>query len=160
MGELIQRGAQSVAVSLGGDVRVAGEGPHGGAWEIPVVRPTDEVVLGIFPLVNEALVQSTTCYRTWRGSDRELHHLIDPTTGWPAETGLAAVVVTGPKAARSEAFAKAALIAGPTDGAALLDGAGLDGWLIARDGMVRGTDRVAADLGDAQLRSVATVATS
>jgi thiamine biosynthesis lipoprotein len=146
--ELVRRGARSVAVSLGGDVRVGGEGPHGdGAWHVPVVRPTDEAVLGTFPLVDEALVQSTVCYRTWRGADRQLHHLIDPRTGWPAETGLAAVVVTGPDAARSEAFAKAALIAGPVDGPALVDGAGLDGWFIATDGTVTGTPRVAADLG-------------
>ena len=148
VGELVRRGARSVAVSLGGDVRVGGEGPHGdGAWHVPVVRPTDEAVLGTFPLVDEALVQSTVCYRAWRGADRQLHHLIDPRTGWPAETGLAAVVVTGPEAARSEAFAKAALIAGPVDGPALVDRAGLDGWFIATDGTVRGTHRVAGDLG-------------
>ena len=56
------------------------------------------------------------------------------------------MVVTGPRAARSEAFAKAALIAGPVDGPALLDEAGLDGWFMATDGTVRGTPRVAADL--------------
>lgn len=144
---LVERGARSVAVSLGGDIRVAGEGPHeDGAWRVPVVRPTDEAVLGTFPLVDEALVQSTVSIRSWTMGGRRLHHLIDPRTGRPAETGVASVVVTGPSAARSEAFAKAALIAGPLDGPALLDEAGLDGWFIAGDGTVRGTARVAGDL--------------
>jgi thiamine biosynthesis lipoprotein len=146
--ELVRRGARSVAVSLGGDVRVAGEGPHeDGSWQVPVVRPTDDVLLGTFPLVDEALVQSTTCIRSWRAAGRRLHHLIDPSTGWPAETGVVAVVVTGPGAARSEAFAKAAVVAGPDAGPVLLDDAGLDGWFIAADSTVSGTHRVASDLG-------------
>ncbi len=145
--ELVLRGARSVAVSLGGDVRVAGEGPHrDGSWLVPVHRSTDGAWLGEFPLVDEAIVQSTTRVRSWTAGGRRLHHLIDPATGWPADTGLAGVVVTGPGAARSEVFAKAALIAGPLDGPALLDEAGLDGWFIADDGSVQGTARVAADL--------------
>ena len=64
--ELEARGARSVAVSLGGDVRVAGEGPHAdGTWLIPVMRPTDGARLGEFPVVDEALVQSTVCIRSW-----------------------------------------------------------------------------------------------
>jgi thiamine biosynthesis lipoprotein len=145
--ELVRRGARSVAVSLGGDVRVAGEGPHAdGAWAVPVVRPTDDAPLGTFPLVDEALVQSTVSIRSWTAGGRRLHHLIDPRTGWPADTGLASVVVTGPRAARSEVFAKAALVAGPAAGPALLDDAGLDGWFIAVDGTVTGTRWVASDL--------------
>jgi len=154
---LVAQGAQSVAVSMGGDVRVAGEGPHvDGAWLIPVVRPTDEALLGTFPLVDEALVQSTICFRTWMAGGRQLHHLIDPHTEWPADTGVAAVIVTGPQAARSEAFAKAALIAGPVDGPALLDEAGLDGWFIALDGTVTGTPRVASDLASGPLADPST----
>jgi thiamine biosynthesis lipoprotein len=146
--ELLARGARSVSVSLGGDVRVAGEGPHAdGCWLVPVLSPSDDVELGVFPLVDDALVQSTTCIRSWRAGGRVLHHLIDPRTGWPADTGVMAVVVTGPRAAEAEAFAKAALVAGPEAGPALLEGAGLDGWFITADGRVQGTPRVAADLG-------------
>jgi thiamine biosynthesis lipoprotein len=144
---LVAQGARSVAVSMGGDIRVAGEGPHvDGSWLIPVMRPTDDALLGTFPLVDEALVQSTISLRSWTAGGRRLHHLIDPRSGWPADTGVMAVVVTGPTAARSEAFAKAALIAGPVAGPAMLDEADLDGWFIAGDGSVSGTHRVAADL--------------
>ncbi|MEI7591640.1 MAG: FAD:protein FMN transferase [Actinomycetes bacterium] len=147
---LIAQGARSVAVSMGGDIRVAGEGPHGDrAWLIPVHRPTDDVLIGTFPLVGEALVQSTTCFRTWTRSGQTLHHLIDPATGWPADTGLVSVIVTGPSAARSEAFAKAALIAGWSAGQALVEGADLDGWFIGSDGQVVGTSRVRDDLDPA-----------
>ena len=146
--ELMARGARSVSVSMGGDVRVAGQGPHtDGCWLVPVLSPIDDVELGVFPLVDEALVQSTTCIRSWRAGGRLLHHLIDPRTGWPADSAVVAVVVTGPRAAEAEALAKASLVAGPTAGAALLEGAGLDGWFITADGRVRGTSRVAADLG-------------
>jgi thiamine biosynthesis lipoprotein len=75
-----------------------------------------------------------------------LHHLVDPATGWPAETDVVAAVVTGPRAAMAEAVAKAAIIAGADDGLALLERAGLDGWLFLSSGERRSTAAVRDDL--------------
>ena len=52
------------------------------------------------------------------GEDR--HHLIDPATGAPARTDVAAVTVIAPEAPNAEIVAKAALVAGLDAGLELL----------------------------------------
>jgi thiamine biosynthesis lipoprotein len=140
-------GATSVLVSAGGDLRVTGPGPdEDDAWMIDIENPLDGSVLLRFPLVDEALVQSTTRFRTWRRGGTTMHHLIDPRTGRPAASGIASVIVTGRQAWRAEVMAKAALIAGEHDGLALLARTGHDGWLLRDDGTIVPTAAVAADV--------------
>lgn len=147
IGHLNACGATSVLVSAGGDLRVSGPGPdEDDAWMIDIENPIDGSVLLRFPLVDEALVQSTTKFRAWRRGGRLVHHLIDPRTGWPSTSGIASVIVTGRQAWRAEAVAKAALIAGEADGLDLLARTGHDGWLLRDDGSIAPTATVAGDL--------------
>ena len=88
--QLIDAGAIACCVSLGGDVRVAGQAPEGG-WRIPVERP-DRTALGApgptwfdATLGHGAIVTSTTRLRRWRTIDgHDAHHLIDPHSGRPS----------------------------------------------------------------------------
>ncbi len=117
-------------MSLGGDVRAAGLPLDGQPWLVPVEDPFDELVIAReVPLTDGAVVTSTRLLRSWDRGGQPQHHLIDPNTGRPAWTGVAAVVVRDLTAARAEAFAKAALIAGPRAGLELLDDAHLEAWL-------------------------------
>ncbi len=142
---LAARGATSVCVSVGGDLRVAGPGPHDDdTWVVPVEDPTGRRASFAFPLVDEALAQSSTVVRRWRRGTGEAHHLIDPRLGEPAAAGVTAVVVTDRVAWRAEVLAKAALLAGPSAGLALLQGARVDGWLLLDDATVQTTPDVAA----------------
>ncbi len=126
-------------------MRGPGPGPDV-CWPVPVEPAAGGGRLMTFPLVDEALVQSTTRIRRWRRGGRDLHHLVDPATGLPTETGVAAAVVTGPAAGFAEAVAKAAVVAGPAAGIELIARNGLDGWLVLDDGAVRSTPAVEADL--------------
>ena len=59
--------------------------------------------------------------RTWRGADGGVrHHLIDPTTGAPTESDLATVTVLVSKGWWAEAAATAAVVAGRSEGLAML----------------------------------------
>jgi len=93
---LVDRGARHALVALGGDVRVRGEpiGNIGGdGWNIPVVDPfADDRILFRVPLTDGAIVTSTTRVRRWTRAGREFHHIVDPATGDPTRTGVAAVV--------------------------------------------------------------------
>jgi FAD:protein FMN transferase len=52
--------------------------------------------------------------RVWRRPDgTHAHHLLDPSTGEPAWTGLIAATALAPTALEAEALAKAALLSGP-----------------------------------------------
>lgn len=127
---LIERGARSVCVGAGGDVRVAGDAPDGG-WQIPVENPASGGEWFVASLESGAIVTSTTRYRRWVGTDgRVLHHLIDPSTGSPSASGLSAVVVAASEAWWAEVLAKAALVAGRMEGVTLLDEHHVTGWMV------------------------------
>ncbi len=73
-----------------------------------------------------------------------MHHLIDPRTGRPATSGLASVTVVTRDAWRAEVLAKAAFIAGPDAGAALITESGATGLLVHDDGRVVDLEGLAA----------------
>jgi thiamine biosynthesis lipoprotein len=139
---LVSRGATSVLVSLGGDIRVAGTPPESG-WVIPIEDPFCEQRTAFnVALASGAVVTSTTQLRTWWRGGHRMHHLIDPRTGSPADTGVVAVVASGAETWRVEGLAKASLIEGVERGAALLRRAHVAGWLFLDD---RTVVSVAAD---------------
>jgi thiamine biosynthesis lipoprotein len=105
---LAARGVVAACVSLGGDVRAYGSGHDG------------------------AIVTSTSGRRQRLACGRR-NHLLDPTTGRAADTGLAAVVVTDHSTERAEVLSKAAFVAGRERGADLLARFGVDGWFIPLD---------------------------
>jgi thiamine biosynthesis lipoprotein len=142
------RGVTSGMVSMGGDLRVFGPGADDDdAWVVPVEHPADDEVLFRFPLSEEAIVQSTRLMRRWERGGRVLHHLIDPRTGWPAETGLDAVIATARETWFAEVVAKAVLVAGEADGLALAERLGVDVWLVRTDRTLVSTPHVADTLG-------------
>jgi thiamine biosynthesis lipoprotein len=130
---LVARGATSALVSLGGDIRVAGTPPESG-WDIPIEDPFCEQRTAFnVALASGAIVTSTTRFRTWQRGAHRMHHLIDPRTGSPADTGVVAVVASGAETWQVEGLAKASLIEGVERGAALLRRAHVTGWLVLDD---------------------------
>lgn len=137
--ELTAMGAESVCVDLGGDLRVMGQGPYAGAWETTFDDPELAGRLGRLRFESGAVATSTRLRRRWRRGTAELHHLLDPATGAPAESGLATVTVLAGEAWWAEVLAKAAFVAGADDGCVLLEAAGVDGVLVGIDGTVTET---------------------
>ena len=138
--QLVGFGAVSVCISLGGDIVVRGPGPGADAsWPIPVRESGGDRLIVEFPLVDEAVVQSTTAIRRWRCGDRTVHHIVDPGTGDSSATDVVSAIVTGPSAARAECVAKAAVVAGRVAGMELIEASGHDGWVIDEDGVVWAT---------------------
>ena len=125
IGGLHERGVASACLSMGGDIRVTGAA----GWPVPVEDPLDEDRTWFTHLVTDgAIVTTTDRFRRWEHGGRTQHHLIDPTTGRPAETGLAAVVVAHAECATAEVLAKAAFVAGRAVGAALVARHGGEAW--------------------------------
>jgi thiamine biosynthesis lipoprotein len=132
---LVARGAAGACVALGGDVRVAGRGPHGGAWTIEIEDPLDESkILFRRTLAGGAVVTSTTRFRRWTRGGTVLHHIIDPTTGTPAARGVTAVIASADAAWWAEGIAKAALVAGIDDGLELLERLGVAAVIVGDRG--------------------------
>lgn len=150
---LIDRGVRSASVSVGGDVRVGGECPAGD-WRVPVADPfCDRHRMVTVEMTAGAIVTSTTRVRRWQTSDGGwAHHLIDPATGRPSDSGVAAAVVIAAEAWWAEVLAKAALVSGVEGGARLLERHGVEGWIVGDDtavSFVGGTDPMAAPVNRA-----------
>jgi FAD:protein FMN transferase len=127
-GYTVDRAAELLAeagpclVNAGGDVAV-----KGGAWPIGVDGAvTVELTAG-------ALATSGRDRRRWVRSGRELHHLIDPSTGSPAATDLLRATAVAGDAVEAEVLAKWLFLAGEREALA----SGVTCVLVKSDGSVR-----------------------
>ncbi|MGH2850708.1 MAG: FAD:protein FMN transferase, partial [Solirubrobacteraceae bacterium] len=92
-------------------------------------------ILHVFELVGGAAATSGIGRRSWHdAAGRPAHHLLDPTTGLPAYTGVVQVTALAPTGVEAEARAKAALLRGPREGPGVLEHGGV---LVDDDGGVR-----------------------
>jgi thiamine biosynthesis lipoprotein len=106
--------ACGVLVSVGGDVAVAGEAPEGG-WAIGIsadsATSTDSVDQ-VVSIAGGGLASSSTTVRTWRRGTRQIHHIVDPHTGEPAEPYWSLVSATGRSCVEANAASTAAIVWG------------------------------------------------
>jgi thiamine biosynthesis lipoprotein len=128
--ELRAAGAAGVCVNLGGDLRAEGRAPGGGSWVVGIEHPLRPGPAAMVTLAGGAVATSSRVRRTWGPDGDRRHHLIDPATGAPADTGLAAVTVLAARGWQAEVLAKAAFLGGLDRGRALLTVAGADGLLV------------------------------
>ena len=122
-------------VDCGGDIRVSGR------RDVHVLDPFTGATVTVLAVRDGAVATSGLGTRLWWHDGRPAHHLLDPATGTPAWTGLISATALAPTATEAEALAKAALLAGPVAGRALLRRYG--GVLIADDGSAAATGAAA-----------------
>jgi len=101
----------AVAVDCGGDIAVRGR-PPGAGWPMRVASDVDAADGQDILMFDGGLATSGTTARRWRRGGVELHHVIDPTTGLPAQTPWAMVSVAAATCVEANAAATAALIMG------------------------------------------------
>jgi FAD:protein FMN transferase len=108
------------AMSCGGDVAVGGASPAA-PWEIAVHSArTGETVHRLRVRAGE-IATSGISSRLWRRPDGTYaHHLLDPSTGQPAWTGLVAATAVATSALDAEVLAKPAMLSGPDRARSLL----------------------------------------
>ena len=83
----VDAGLPGACANLGGDVRMCGTAPGGGAWKVDIQDPTcTTTALALLEIDDGAIVTSTRLRRRWLVDGVEHHHLIDPRTGRPAES--------------------------------------------------------------------------
>jgi thiamine biosynthesis lipoprotein len=105
-------GHASFAVDACGDVRFGGSAAL--TRQLNVASPLDGSTLHTFELARGAAATSGIGRRAWLNADgRPAHHLLDPSTGEPAYTGVVQVTALAPTGVEAETRSKAALLSGP-----------------------------------------------
>jgi thiamine biosynthesis lipoprotein len=132
-GYAAERAAEQLAlagnclVNAGGDIAT-----RGGSWPVSVETGGEPITLELSR--GSALATSGRDRRRWRRAGRELHHLIDPSTGSPAASDLLRVTAIAADALDAEVAAKALFLAGADAAVAEADAYGVPAVLVTADG--------------------------
>ena len=89
-------GVNSALINLGGNVYALGKRPDGDLWRIGVADPLGESaedIVGILRVSDCAVVTSGNYQRGFTQNGTAYGHIIDPKTGYPAESGLISVTI-------------------------------------------------------------------
>lgn len=121
------------AVDCCGDLRVGGTSRR--PRTVKVDDPFGRGTLHEFEVIDAGVATSGIGRRSWIDSEgRPAHHMLDPSTGRPAFTGVVQATALAPTAAEAETRAKAALLSGPRAGRRWLSHGGV---LVLEDGSHR-----------------------
>ena len=97
-----ERGVPRGKVELGGNILVIGDKPDGTAWRVGVQDPKhpDEAdgLVCVLNLTDAFAVTSGSYQRYFEQDGKRYHHIIDPATGCPADSGLTSVTVVADSA--------------------------------------------------------------
>ncbi len=91
---LIEYGIQSAIVNLGGNIQLVGRKSDGSDWNIGIRSPFENENFGTLKLNGKAIITSGGYQRNFTDDDGNVyHHIMNPQTGKPANSGLASVSI-------------------------------------------------------------------
>lgn len=130
---LKERGAGAAIISLGGNIRTVGKKPNGEKWRIGINSPTGDGVIGTLSLDEAAVVTSGSYLRYFEADGKTYHHIIDPASGYPADSGLVSVTVVAEDAALADGLSTAFFVMGKEKAASLAAKLGVNAVFITED---------------------------
>ncbi len=109
---LEEKGVRSAILDLGGNVQTIGLKPDGSEWKIGIRDPVGEGLIGTVSVEDKAVVTSGGYERFFEQDGKTYHHIIDPKTGAPAESGIASVTVVGEEGRMCDALSTSLFVMG------------------------------------------------
>jgi thiamine biosynthesis lipoprotein len=107
-------GISSAYSNLGGNVVTVGAKPDGSPWQIGIQHPRQEnALIGAVSVVNQTVVTSGDYQRYFTdGHGKRHHHILDPTTGYPAESGLISASIVSDESVAADTLSTILFVAG------------------------------------------------
>ncbi|MCI5649110.1 MAG: FAD:protein FMN transferase [Fusicatenibacter sp.] len=106
-------GVTSGLVNLGGNVQVLGSKVDGSDWNVAIRSPeNDEDYLGILKVSDCAVITSGGYERYFEQNGNRYHHILDPATGYPANSGLISVTIVSGEGILSDGLSTALFVMG------------------------------------------------
>lgn len=109
---LKEKGITSGLVNLGGNVQVLGCKPDGTDWSIGVQDPFGDGYFCVLNVRDKAIVTSGNYERYFEKDGVRYCHIIDPSDGFPADSGIVSATVIGDSGAFCDALSTAFFVMG------------------------------------------------
>lgn len=106
-------GVTSGLVSLGGNVQALGTKTDGTAWQIAIENPDKSSdYIGVVSVKDKAVITSGGYERYFEKNGKTYHHILDPETGYPAESGLKSVTIVSDDGTLADALSTSLFVMG------------------------------------------------
>ena len=89
-----EHGVKHGLVSLGGNVQALGDKENGKPWRVAIQNPESELdYLGVLDIEDKCVITSGGYERFFEKDGVRYHHIIDPRTGYPADSGIISATI-------------------------------------------------------------------
>ena len=127
-------GIDSAMINLGGNIYALGTQGMGKPWNIGIQDPQNpDKTIGRLKIRDSAVVTSGNYIRYFDFNGTRYHHIINPHTGMPANSGLISVTIISPDATTADALSTASFTGGLEEGISLISEFGVMGIFITDD---------------------------
>ncbi len=138
---LIREKAYAGIISLGGNVYTVGQKPDGSRFGVGITDPLNPArSCAVIYTEGCTVVTSGTYERGFNFGGVRYHHILDPKTGWPAESDLVSATFVMDSSMDADALATACIVIGSEKALALAREHGLDAMFIKADGTILFTE--------------------
>ena len=111
-----ENGVTSGIISLGGNVQALGCKPDGSKWRVAVQDPNDESEnFAVVEIEDEAVITSGGYQRYFEDNGEVYHHIIDPRTGYPSDSGIISSTIVSHDGTLADGLSTSLFIMGVDD---------------------------------------------
>ncbi len=137
-----QAEVKAAVISVGGSILTYGEKPDGTAFKVAITDPFDTgAYCGYLTLAGNWFVSTSGDYERFVEVDgKRYHHILNPATGYPAESGVKSVTILSKNGMISDALSTACFVLGEEKGRLLAEKYGVEALFISEDGNISMTE--------------------
>lgn len=137
---LVKAGVKHAIIDLGRNLVIIGGKPDGSKFQIGVQSPFEEQgkIMKVLAVSDRSVVTAGVNERFFEYEGVRYHHILDPFTGFPADTGVASVTIISESSALGDSLSTTCLLLGEEKGMALIEGMkDIQALFILKDGEMR-----------------------